>query len=83
MRNTFSYIVGICLVSILCLASAAGQTVTASITGTVTDPSGAVVPGAKVVAENVATGVKTSAQTNSDGVYTLRFLPIGTYTVTM
>lgn len=83
MRNALSYIVGICLVSILCLAPAAGQTVTASITGTVTDPSGAVVPGAQVVAENVATGVKTSAQTNSDGVYTLRFLPIGTYTVTI
>src|ERR1700758_484645 len=84
MRNTFSYIVGICLVSIaLCLSSALGQTVTGSITGVVTDPSGAVVPGAKVVAENVATGVKTTAQTNSNGVYTLRFLPIGTYTVTI
>src|ERR1700758_4653781 len=84
MRNTLSYIVGICLVSIvLCLSSAMGQTVTGSITGVITDPSGAVVAGAKVISENVATGVKTSAQTNSDGVYTLRFLPIGTYTVTI
>ena len=83
MRNTFSYIVGICLVTMLCLASALGQTVTASITGVVTDPSGAMVAGAKVVSENVATGVKTSTQTNGDGVYTLRFLPVGTYTLTI
>src|ERR1700757_470883 len=83
MRNTLNFIVGICLVTTLCLASALGQTVTGSITGVVTDPSGAVVAGAKVISENVATGVKTSAQTNSDGVYTLRFLPIGTYTVTI
>ena len=83
MRNALSYIVGICLVAMLCVACALGQTVTASITGVVTDPSGAMVAGAKVVAENVATGVKTSAQTNSDGVYTLRFLPIGTYTLTI
>jgi hypothetical protein len=33
------------------------------------------------VAENVATAVKTSAKTNAAGVYTLRFLPIGTYTL--
>src|SRR5579863_10194344 len=84
MRNKYSYIVGICLVALLfCVTSALAQTVTGSITGVVTDPSVAVVAGAKVTAENVATGVKTTAQTNADGVYTLRFLAIGTYTVTI
>ena len=81
--NLFRYLLAGWLIAVFLLSSASGQTVTGSITGMVTDPSNAVVPGAKVVAENVATGVKTSAQTNSDGVYTLRFLPIGTYTVTM
>lgn len=81
--NLFRYLLAGWLIAVFLLSSASGQTVTGSITGVVTDPSNAVVPGAKVVAENVATGVKTSAQTNSDGVYTLRFLPIGTYTVTM
>src|SRR4029077_5286193 len=60
-----------------------GQTVTGAITGQITDPSGAVISGATVTAQNAATLVKTSATTNASGVYTLRFLPIGTYTVTI
>ena len=39
--------------------------------------------GANVTAENTATSVKTSSKTNASGVYTIRFLPIGTYTVTI
>src|ERR1035437_4373301 len=81
--NLFRYVVGCCLVTLLCLASAFGQTVTGSITGLVTDPSGAVVVGATVTAENTATAVKTSAKTNAAGVYAIRFLPIGTYTLTI
>ena len=57
------------------------QNVTGSISGTVTDPSGAVIPGAHVIAENVNTAVKTDATTNSAGTYTIRFLPIGNYRV--
>lgn len=72
---------GICLVCVLALGSAWAQTVTGSITGQVTDPSGAVVSGATVTAENTATGVKTTATTNAVGVYNIRFLPIGTYQV--
>jgi len=70
-------------VLLLCWSSALGQTVTGSITGHVTDPSDAVIPGAKVIAENAATSVKTSTETNASGVYTIRFLPIGTYTMTI
>ena len=77
--NTRRLIVGILVTVLFCLPSALGQTVTGSITGQVTDPSGAVVLGAKVTAENEATAVKTSALTNAAGVYTIRFLPIGTY----
>ena len=77
------YLLGSCLAVLLCLSPALGQTVTGSITGQVTDPSGAVVVGATVTAENTATGVKTSAKTNASGVYTIRFLPIGTYKATI
>ena len=59
------------------------QTVTGSITGVVTDLSGAVVPRAEVTAENTATGVKTHEQTNDAGAYTIRFLPVGTYRITV
>lgn len=62
---------------------AMGQTVTGSITGLVTDPSGAVVAGATVTAQNVATGVASTAQTNGAGAYTIRFLPVGRYTLSV
>ncbi len=59
------------------------QTITGSINGLVTDQNGAIVPSATVVAKNVATGVETSGTTNSSGNYSLRFLQIGQYTVTV
>jgi hypothetical protein len=77
------YLAGCSLAALLLLSSAFGQTVTGSITGQVTDQSGALIVGANVSAENVATSVTTSAKTNASGVYTIRFLPIGTYTVTV
>lgn len=57
------------------------QTITGSVRGTITDPSGAVIPNATVTAANVETGVKSSTKTNDDGLYSIRFLPIGRYTV--
>src|SRR5215813_5501479 len=52
-----------------------------SIQGLVTDPGGAVVPGATVVATNTATGVETSKQTNAAGVFVITPLPPGEYKV--
>ncbi len=60
---------------------ASAQTVTGSITGSVTDSNGAAIPNATVTAISIDTGVSTRAQTNKDGVYTIRFLPIGQYKV--
>src|SRR5262245_13359697 len=56
---------------------------TGSIQGTITDPSGAVIPGATVVAANVATGVKTTRQSSGAGVYVVSPLPPGEYTVSV
>ena len=53
------------------------QTVTGAVRGTITDPSGAIVPGAIVTVTNSATGVQTSATTNQSGEYSIRFLQIG------
>jgi hypothetical protein len=71
------------LATLLCASSALAQTVTGSVTGTVTDPSGAVIPQATVVVTNTQTGVASSATSNGAGVYSLRFLPIGQYKVTV
>lgn len=70
--------------ALVCLAgSAAAQTITAAITGTVADPSGAVVANAKVMATNTGTNVTFDATTNESGVYTFPFLPVGNYNVTV
>ncbi len=60
-----------------------GQSNLASIGGVVTDPQGAVIPGANVAAEDTATGVQRAAVTNAAGFYNLQNLTIGTYTVTV
>jgi hypothetical protein len=59
------------------------QTVTGAVRGTVTDASGAILPGATVTAANTATGVKTVASTNQSGEYSIRFLQIGNYKLTI
>jgi hypothetical protein len=62
---------------------AQAQTVTGNVTGTVTDPSGAAVSGATVKARNVRTAVESQATTNASGVYSIHFLPIGQYELTV
>jgi len=68
---------------VLAATSLMAQTFRGTILGTVTDPSGAVVTGAKVTAKNVNTGLERTTQTSADGSYSIPELPIGTYTVTI
>lgn len=63
-------------------ATAAAQTDTASIIGTVHDQSGGVLPGVTVTATREGTGVTATAVTNSSGQYVFPALRIGRYTVT-
>ena len=60
---------------------ARAQTGAASLTGIVTDQSGAAVPGATVTATNQATNVDYTAVSNEAGNYTMTSLPVGTYVV--
>ena len=55
--------------------------ITASISGTVSDPSGAVIAQAAVTAHNVDTGIDNSTQTNAQGFYSFPLLPPGKYDV--
>lgn len=59
------------------------QVDTATIVGTVTDTSGAVVPGASITATEVNTGITTSVKSGPDGNYVITPLKIGTYSVTV
>jgi hypothetical protein len=58
-----------------------GQVVGATLSGTVKDPSGAIVPQAQVLIKNVATGINTAVTSNSDGFYAAPNLLPGAYEV--
>src|SRR5882724_10833466 len=60
---------------------AMAQTFRGAINGTVTDPSGAVVPGAQVKAVNKATGIEHATLSTSDGQFAFQDLPVGEYSV--
>ncbi len=62
---------------------ASSQVYSGSITGVVTDPSGAVVPDARVVLTDVTKGYSYSATTNTEGTYTIRSVPPGAYELTV
>ena len=70
------------LAVILAIQPATAQQSLGSLTGTVSDASGAVLPGAQVTIKNVATGLEVKVTANSSGSYSAFDLPIGTYTVT-
>ena len=65
----------------VCAIVANAQVDTGTILGTVTDTSGAVVPGATVTMINQATAAPLTAKTGADGRFDFTPLPIGTYTV--
>ena len=60
-----------------------GQTTFGSITGAVTDPSGAVVPNATITVVNEGTGTTRKATTGDSGVYNVPNLDLGTYKITI
>jgi hypothetical protein len=60
----------------------AAQTITGTISGDVTDSTGAVVPNATITVQNVGTGLERTATTSSSGSYRVPELPIGDYKVT-
>src|ERR1044072_7017648 len=62
---------------------AAAQTLYGSLTGNVTDPTGAAVPNAKVEALNVGTGILKGTQTDERGSYQFNDLQPGVYRVTV
>src|SRR5690349_2931417 len=63
--------------------SAVAQRSTASVAGSVTDESGATVPGAEVVARNLATSVERSVLSNDLGYYVISALVAGQYSLTV
>ncbi|HMD10179.1 MAG TPA: TonB-dependent receptor [Candidatus Acidoferrum sp.] len=67
----------------LFLCAGHAQTFRGAISGTVTDPSGAVIPNAQVKATETATGLEHNTVTTSDGEFSLQDIPLGFYKVTV
>jgi hypothetical protein len=76
----FKLIATFCFCLVICITVSA-QTSYSSVTGTVTDQNGAVIPGAKVTATNKATNYERNTVTNGEGVFVIPNLPVGNYDV--
>src|SRR5437764_6666268 len=77
MKITLSYLFFV-LAAMSVVGPALAQT-TAGVRGTITDPTGLVVPSAKVTITNVDTQLTQMTTTSSEGIYAFTLLPVGTY----
>ncbi len=78
----FIGVIGALLLSLILSLPAAGQASdNGSLSGTVTDPNGAIVPGAKVSVKNIGTGLQRNVTASDEGRWTVSVLPLGDYEV--
>src|SRR5262249_8966727 len=84
MRNLLSkFFLFLVVLALMGLPVLGQSTATGSLTGTVTDPKGAVVAGATVTVKKDGTGQEFTAKTNDEGVFTIPTLTSGVYTATI
>jgi hypothetical protein len=86
MRRGISWLVVLLISGVACIWLAQpgrAQVTNASLTGLVTDPSGAIVVGATVTAKNNNTNAQYTQKSDSSGYYLFPALPIGPYTVSV
>src|SRR5687768_14233 len=77
--SLFRHVALVGLYALVCVA----QSDRGVITGTIADPAGALIPGAKVTAENPGTGVQFNTVSTSTGNYTIPSVPAGVYNITI
>lgn len=83
IRKPSILLAGFCAAILLFAAPAFSQVVSGSISGTVVDPSGAIIVGATVTAVNTGTNATTNASTTSSGAFLIAGLAVGNYNVTI
>src|SRR3974390_745311 len=84
MRRTSLFLgLGVLAALLVGEGTVAAQQVTATITGQVSDPSGAAVATAKITATDVERGTEYKATTNAEGYYRIYQINVGTYNVTV
>ncbi|MEK6335077.1 MAG: carboxypeptidase regulatory-like domain-containing protein [Acidobacteriota bacterium] len=83
MKNLPKYFLSLLVLALFSLPAVGQFSNVGSITGTVTDPHGSVVPNASVTVKNNATGLQRTTTTSDDGIFSVPQLPTGVYTVTI
>src|SRR5471032_1853476 len=84
LKRSVSVLLCTALIAMVSTVAAYGQGVsTSSLSGTIVDSSGGVIPGADVNAKNADTGVEYHTVSDDKGVYQLPAMPPGKYTVTV
>ncbi len=81
LRPSLVYLISLCLLSAACVQKLNAQVLYGSIVGTVTDQSGALVPGAQITITNKATGLKRPVTADDAGRYTIPNVEQGVYDV--
>ena len=82
MVKAAKLVAGLALIALL-TTNMWGQGIFATLTGIVTDPSGSVVPNAKVVLKDAQSGSARETVTNGEGYYTFASVPVGAYILTV
>jgi len=82
LRSSIQFLTTVALVAVFFPSLSRAQEATARITGTVSDPTAAVIPGVQITVTNTATQVRREATSDHDGFYQVLALPIGSYRVT-
>ena len=82
-KGQFRYeiLIGMLVIVLLSFSAAFGQEYRGTISGTVTDPGGAIIPGATVIVQNTETNISSTTTTNDEGAYTFPLLLPGKYKV--
>jgi len=81
VRSLFLPAIILLAVAVIAPSHLFAQSRTGTIRGTITDPSGAAIPGARVTVTNAATNVSQSSVTNEVGIFVVPFLPPGKYVI--
>ena len=82
-RKAISFALAICALLFVSITHSFAQGTTSRITGTVTDTSGAAVPGATVTLTNEGTNISSTTTTGDSGTYSFDLIQVGTYTVSV
>jgi len=83
MSTVAKLLAGLLAIVLVTVPAVAQQTTSGSVTGTVIDPNGAVVPGARIVAKHLQQGTSREVISTQAGLYLFPSLPVGPYSITV